>query len=99
MYRDYANYKQHNKLVFLNPADMLAIEVERIIKDHLIDGEWFYANKWKVQDLHFKDWDNEIDSPVHEFVSIKETDETPNIDFSLDQFLTTIRNAMNTWII
>ncbi len=53
LYRDFSNYKKFNEIVFLNSTDKSLKEISNFIKDHLIEGEWFYASEWKVPDLHF----------------------------------------------
>jgi hypothetical protein len=59
---------------------MSIVEVEKRIKNYLIDGEWFYADKWGLADMHFEKWDNEIDHLWHEYHCLEETDEDGQID-------------------
>jgi hypothetical protein len=68
-YRDGANYKNYNEVVFLNDTGRTIKEIEATIKRALIDGEWFIAVDWKLPDLHFIEykWDSEIDHDWHEF--------------------------------
>ena len=65
MYRDYGNYKNHMDIIFSNPTNTAKEDIENCVKQHLIDGEWFYAKEWNVPDMHFDDWNSELDSPVH----------------------------------
>ncbi|MFA6248661.1 MAG: hypothetical protein WC615_17095 [Mucilaginibacter sp.] len=90
LYRDGANYKNHSFVIFNNPTSIALAEIENIIHQKLIDGTWFYADKWNLPDLHFGTWDNEIDHTWHEFESIKFTDETGEVDVL--HFLRAIRN-------
>lgn len=82
LYRDFSNYKKHNEIIFSNRNNKPIEEIEKIIKEHLIDHQWFYASEWKVQDLHFNNWDSEDDHFLHEFGSVEETSEasTNNAD-------------------
>ncbi len=41
-YRDFANYKRHNEVVFSNPSNKSIQEVEQFIKAHLFDDKLFY---------------------------------------------------------
>ena len=68
-------------------------EISKLIKDHLIDDEWFYASEWKVPDLHFDNWDSEDDHFLHEFHSLEETYEQPVNDSTIEDFITTIKSA------
>lgn len=96
-YRDYANYKKHNEIVFSNPSEKPIQEIEQFILDHLFDDKLFYSTEWKVPDLHFDDWDPDIDHFVHEFVSLSKTSEEPSMSMTLDEFLNVIEDAENSW--
>lgn len=76
LYRDGANYKQWGEAVFTNDncIDFQVVR-DRIIA-RLIDNEWFDAEKWKLPDLHFSNWDGAIDVPMHELDAIEETTES-----------------------
>ena len=60
LYRDGANYKQFNKIVFNNPTNLTLLEIEAAINAKLIDNQWFVAIDWGLPDLHFKEytWDS-----------------------------------------
>ena len=96
-YRDYANYKRYNEVIFSNPSNKPIQEVEQFILDHLFDDKLFYSTEWKVPDLHFDDWDPDVDHFVHEFVSVSETDEKPSTEITIQQFLEIIEDAVNGW--
>ncbi len=66
-----------------------------IIKLHLIDDRWFYAQEWKVPDLRFENWDSEDDHFLHEFGSVEETKEASTNNMSIEQFLIIIKTAKN----
>ncbi len=71
LYRDFSNYKKFNEIVFLNPTNKPLEEISQLIRDHLIEGEWFYSNEWKVPDLHFDNWDIEDDHFFTNFIPLK----------------------------
>jgi hypothetical protein len=97
LYRDFSNYKKFNEIVFLNPTNKTLEEISLFIKDHLIEGEWFYASEWKVSDLHFDNWDSEDDHFLHEFHSVEETYEQPTNNETIEDFLTIIKSAKNAF--
>ena len=47
LYRDGANYKNYNEVIFSNPNSRPVGEVDAIIKEGLIDRTWFVAKKSK----------------------------------------------------
>ena len=73
LYRDASNYKKHNAEVFSNKANIPIAEIDTIIRSVLIDGEWFYNEKWGLPDLHFNNWDEDIDHHWHEYNCVEET--------------------------
>jgi hypothetical protein len=87
LYRDYANYKNHNEVIFGNPDNLSLAQVESLIKEKLLDGEWFYASKWGLSDLHFEKWDDENDHPYHEFRNVEYTDGLSTETKSITDFL------------
>ena len=93
IYKDFANYKKHNEIIFLNPTGKPLEEIDTIIRSHLIDGRWFYASEWKVPDLHFENWDTEEDHFLHEFGSVTETNQAAQSSTTIDEFIETIINA------
>jgi hypothetical protein len=96
-YRDYANYKKHNEVVFCNPSNKSIEEVEQFITAHLFDNKLFYSTEWKLPDLHFDDWDPDIDHFVHEFESVSETEDEPSTKTTIEEFFTIIEDANNNW--
>jgi hypothetical protein len=75
LYRDGANYKQGNAVVFSNTTGYTIQEMGKAIQTALIDEMWFYANKWNLKDLHLYQWDEEIDHGWHEYDFIEQTEE------------------------
>ena len=87
LYRDYANYKNHNCVIFSNKENIPVEDIATAIQNKLIDGVWFYANKWNVPDLHFEKWDEEIDHNYHEFGSVQNTTDAPTDARDIKEFL------------
>lgn len=73
MYRDAGNYKRHGEVVLSNENGIPISKVKSVIMNSLIEGEWFQPTLWNLPDLHFDDWDDELDVPYHELISIEET--------------------------
>ena len=96
-YRDYANYKKYNEVIFSNPSNKSIKDVEQFILNHLFDNKLFYTTEWKLPDLHFDDWDPDIDHFVHEFESVRETEDEPSIKTTIQEFFTIIEDAYNNW--
>lgn len=93
LYRDGANYKKHGVAIFTNNSNKSVVLIEQFITRNLIESEWFYADKWGLPDLHFKEWDEEIDHNWHEFDCIEETTETSTREDIID-FLERIKNQL-----
>jgi hypothetical protein len=89
LYRDGANYKQFQELIFRNPSNLSVEEAEEAIKAKLIDRKWFVAKDWGLHDMHFKEdaWDLEIDHDWHEFEAIEETSEEVPEKNSIEDFI------------
>ena len=69
MHRDEGNYKDHLEAVIENPNNIPLNEIEKRIKDALIDGEFFYHDQIGLPRSEYAesgDW--------HEFVSVEECD-------------------------
>ena len=75
LYRDGGNYKQFGYVVFSNTLQKPLPVIDEIITSNLIDGLWFYADKWHLKDLHKFLWDNNLDHNWHEYESIEECEE------------------------
>lgn len=95
MYRDGANYKNHDEVVFANPEGLPLEFIEAKIKERLIDNEWFYVERWLLKDLHFPKWDGEIDLLWHEFNSVEYTDDEPTDKRTIAEFLYHIGHVIN----
>jgi hypothetical protein len=89
LYRDGANYKQFNQVVFNNPSNLTVEEIAATIKKQLIDSQWFVAKDWGMPDIHFKEfaWDSDIDHDWHEFELVEETSQKVMEENSIEDFL------------
>ena len=89
LYRDGANYKYFNEVVFSNPNEIPLEKIDAIIRANLIDGCWFVAKEWNLPDMHYKEyaWDNDIDHGWHEFEFVEETDKLESEAVLIDEFL------------
>jgi len=93
LYRDGGNYKKYRFLIFANPTNFDLDYLTSLIQSKLIDGSWFYVNEWKLPDLHFDTWDNDLDHTFHEFENIVYTDEGPNTPLNLAEFVLAIEQT------
>lgn len=89
LYRDGTNYKNFNEIIFSNPNSRSLQEIEKAIKENLIDGKWFYCSEWKIPDMHFKEfgYDPEIDVDWHEFETVEETTDLITEENSIEELL------------
>jgi len=78
MYRDASNYKQHGEVIFSNETQLPLEKVEKQIRSHLNDGEFFIARQVHLEERFF-DVLYDDDHPWHEFVRVMATDD-PTFD-------------------
>ena len=90
LYRDAANYKRHESVTLSNSSNLSLATIDEKIRTSLIEGEWFYANKWGLPDLHFDKWDGEIDHEWHEYGYVEETKDA-DVAEDITSFLERIR--------
>ena len=93
LYRDGANYKNFNEVIFDNPDGKSREEIETVIRNSLIDETWFVAVKWNLPDMHFQEypWNSEIDHEWHELECLEETTEQSTENKSIEDFLSLIQ--------
>lgn len=87
LYRDAANYKIFGWTIFSNPNELALEKIEQVIKEKLIDGEFFEYFKFDLPNLHFEKYDHELVHNLYEFESIELTDEDQNDSISINNFL------------
>ncbi len=64
-----------------------------IIREHPIDGKWFYASAWKVPDLHFENRDSEADYFLHGFGFVEETAQPATNNMPVEEFINGVKDA------
>lgn len=94
LYRDAANYKKYNHVIFANPDDVELSKIEQLVKTKLIYGEWLYVDEWQLPDLHFGTWDNQLDHTFHEFENVEFTEEPVNMTSDLVELITSIKKVV-----
>ena len=93
LYRDSANNKNFNAIIFDNSANMDVEELEALIRAKLIDGLWFYVNEWQLPDLHFRNYDDRLDHAWHEFESVEYSEEELNVPLNLAELIAKIEKT------
>jgi hypothetical protein len=73
LYRDASNYKQHRETIFTNNTSIPIEEIEKQIRSHLRDGEFFIAQQVNMEECFFDVLDKEDDHPWHEFNLVETT--------------------------
>jgi hypothetical protein len=96
-YRDGANYKKFDDVIFANPDSVNLSEIESIISGKLIEETWFYADEWKLPELFLNTFHFRVDPTWHEFESIEYTDEVPNSVISLSEFIEAVKRTKLPW--
>lgn len=95
-YRDYANYKKYNEVIFANPKNRTIEEIDKFINDHLFDDKLFYTTEWKLPDLHLNNWDPEQDHFVNEFDCIKLVESDHTMPHDIQKFIEIVEGAINS---
>lgn len=95
LYRDAGNFKKWNGVIFSNHNNLDLDALNQQVESVLIDKEYFVAEKAGLQDLHFPDYDAELDHDWHEFYTLEKTDEIPSDEQGRDisEFLTSLKEA------
>lgn len=102
LYRDAGNFKQWNEVIFTNPTNLDANEVERRIRSRLIDRMFFVASAVRIEELFAHKFDPELDHDWHELDSVNPTNEIVNDIFerSIEEFMSELTYAWclhNRW--
>lgn len=96
LYRDSGNYKNFGEVIFDNPTNINLEKITRLLKPKLIDGQYFYAKDWGLPDMHFDEWNEELDHGFHEYKNLEYSNDTVNSNLSLDEFMKFIQST--NWI-
>lgn len=78
LYRDSGNYKNFGKVICENKNRESIEKLSTQIRAKLLDELYFKAKSSHLLDLHFGNFDEELDHDWHEFEKITETDEPAN---------------------
>jgi hypothetical protein len=78
LYRDAENYKNWGSVIFENPTKESLVEIDKKIKQGLIDSEFFIAEDVDIPTLYFSSYLDEIDHQFHEYSSIEFTNDKVN---------------------
>ncbi len=70
LYRDAGNFKQWGEVIFSNENGLNVLDIDRSIRECLIDQEFFIAEKLNVPVLYFSIFNPELDHGWHEFGSV-----------------------------
>lgn len=99
LYRDGANYKNFNEIIFSNPNSINYLKIKKLVLKKLIDDKWFYCKEWNLPDIHFKEFinDAEIDVDWHEFEAIELTADDVTEQNSIEDFLMLVKKTKLTY--
>ena len=99
LYRDGANYKNFNEIIFSNPNSINYLKIKKLVLKKLIDDKWFYCKEWNLPDMHFKECinDAEIDVDWHEFEAIELTADDVTEQNSIEDFLMLVNKTKLTY--
>ena len=97
MYRDYANYKNYNEIIFSNPDIFSLEQIDATLRTYLLDGEYFYVSRWGIKDLHFDRYDDEIDHAFHEYLGVELTEEMPTVQLTISGLLEKVIYGKHEW--
>ncbi len=89
LYRDAANYKTFGFVVFSNPDGIDLNQLEKLIQNKLLDGEFFEPKRFGIPHLRHLDFpfDLELDHDWNEFHSVEKTTEMPTDKRTIKEFL------------
>ncbi|OFZ99485.1 MAG: hypothetical protein A2Z44_03315 [Betaproteobacteria bacterium RBG_19FT_COMBO_58_11] len=95
LYRDAGNFKNWGEVVFSNPRDVPADVAASMAENVLIDRTFFVASEAGVPDLHFSEYNEELDHGWHEVHAFLPTDEPCNDAGArnIEEFLKSLRSA------
>jgi len=87
IYRDAGNYKLYNASILTNRHHIPIDQLENQIRESLIDKIYFNPIKCNIPKLEFPDSDEELDHDWHEFFSISSTEEAPDLNLDILEFI------------
>ncbi len=95
LYRDAGNFKNWGEVVFSNPLNINTELITLMAEKVLIEQPYFVAINAGVPDLHFKDYNEQIDHNWHEIYAFQSTDDAPNDSQgrNIEEFIESLRYA------
>ncbi len=95
LYRDAGNFKRWGEIVFSNPGDIGEKLIASMAEDALIDSLYFVASKARIPDLHFSDYNEQLDHDWHEMHEFQPTTDvvSDSENRTIDEFLESLRYA------
>lgn len=92
LYRDSGNYKKYGFVIFSNPQNIELSEIDPLIRSELIDGEWFYAEDWRVPEIFLETFDFKTDPTWHQFENVEYSEASENESEDIAAFIMRIKN-------
>ncbi|CAB5160032.1 MAG: hypothetical protein F2961_06315 [Actinobacteria bacterium] len=95
LYRDAGNFKNWGELVFSNPHNINVNLVKALAENVLIDQAYFIASKANVPDLHFNEYNDQLDHSWHQFHMVAQTEEATNdsLGRNIEEFIESLQFA------
>lgn len=91
LYRDAGNYKKFGSAILDNPNRIDPEKAAEKLKEHLIDGEFFYPKKVGIPLLEHHAFDPDLDHEWYEFEKLSNTNEETTIKVSIEEFVERFR--------
>jgi len=79
LYRDAGNFKNYGDAQFRNDTALPLDQIDERIREALIDGMYFSAEKLGLPTLYFDVSNEELDHEWHEFDCVREVDDGANL--------------------
>lgn len=92
LYRDAGNYKYWQDVVFSNRQNLTVDQLNSEIKKCLYSGEYFDACLAPLPIEMDDEYDLELDHSWLEFHSFEETDEVPQVDLDVIEFIDRLKS-------
>jgi len=86
LHRDEGNYKIHGSIIFKNPGLHSPAEGAALIKEKLIDGEYFYPNDVKIPVFEEHSGLGDLFTDWYEFSQFTLTEKTPTDSRNFEEF-------------
>ena len=96
LYRDAGNNKKWGDVIFKNLENINIKLLNTMIRNVIIQNEFFIANKSGLPIISFQDTDRELDHDWYEYSTVENTDEQENDIYSRDilEFIEMLKQAL-----